>query len=147
MVTIKQRKTFKKALENGGIVSKAAKGIYSDAMAKNPQKITKTKGWEILLEENIPDKLLTEKHKELLNAKVKTRQTIKGDLTWEEEKMDSQAVAKGLDMGYKLKGRYAPDKKQTVSLNLNAELKNSQESRDLVTEYEDKVKEMLKEKK
>ena len=117
MATLKQKIVFKKTLENGGVVSKAAKGIYSDSMAKNPQKITNTKGWNKLMEKYIPDKLLAEKHKELLNAEIKTRQTLKGELIWEEEKMDSQAVAKGLDMGYKLKGKYTADKLEIEPMN------------------------------
>ena len=117
MPTLKQKIAFKKTLENGGVVSKAAKGIYSDSMAKNPQKITNTKGWNKLMEKYIPDKLLAEKHKELLNAEIKTRQTLKGELIWEEEKMDSQAVAKGLDMGYKLKGKYTADKLEIEPMN------------------------------
>ena len=124
MTSIKQKETFKKTLENGGIVSKAAEGIYSPSMAKNPQKITCTKGWQELMEQHLPDKLLAEKHRELLNAEVKTRQTIKGDLIWEEEKMDSQAVAKGLDMGYKLKGKYAPEKSVSLTANLDIESDN-----------------------
>jgi hypothetical protein len=106
MPTTKQKKTFEKSLENGGVVSRAAKGIYSDAMAKNPQKITKTKGWEELMKTYLPDKLLAEKHKELLNAEIKRRSYKKGDLEFEEESIDTQAVSKGLDMAYKLKGRY-----------------------------------------
>lgn len=141
MPSLKQKETFKNTLENGGIVSRAAKGIYSDSMAKNPQKITNTKGWEELLEQNIPDKLLAEKHRELLNAEIKTRQTLKGELVWEEEKMDSNAVSKGLDMGYKLKGRYAPEK--TQSLVVNIEIEESEETKKMVEEYENKIREIL----
>ena len=32
------------------------------------------------------------------------------ELTNEYEELDSQAVSKGLDMGYKLKGKYTPEK-------------------------------------
>jgi len=60
--------------------------------------------------DNIPDKLLVEKHLELLNAqKIKTTR-IKGELVDTEESIDSYAIGKGLDMAYKIKGTYAPEK-------------------------------------
>jgi len=127
--TIRQKRTFKKVLENGGIVSKAAKGIYSDAMAKNPQKITNSKGFQELFNEVVTDRKLRNKHNSLL------------------EDNKSEIQIKALDLAYKVKGNYAPEKKQSVNLNLNTELKNSKESKDLVEEYEDKLKGMLKEPK
>jgi len=127
--TIRQKRTFKKVLENGGIVSKAAKGIYSDAMAKNPQKITNSKGFQELFNEVVTDRKLRNKHNSLL------------------EDNKSEIQIKALDLAYKVKGHYAPEKKQSVNLNLNTELKNSKESKDLVEEYEDKLKGMLKEPK
>ena len=127
--TIRQKRIFKKVLENGGIVSKAAKGIYSDAMAKNPQKITNSKGFQELFNEVVTDRKLRNKHNSLL------------------EDNKSEIQIKALDLAYKVKGHYAPEKKQSVNLNLNTELKNSKESKDLVEEYEDKLKGMLKEPK
>lgn len=49
--------------------------------------------------DRIPNELLEEKHIALLN-----KLDEKGGI-------DVQAVSKGLDMGYKLKGNYAPEKK------------------------------------
>lgn len=60
--------------------------------------------------EQIPDSLLVKKHLELLNVPRKMRTYIKGDLTNEIEELDSNAVSKGLDMAYKLKSSYAPEK-------------------------------------
>ena len=143
MATLKQKKTFKNTLENGGVVSKAAKGIYSDSMAKNPQKITNTKGWEELMEQHIPDKLLAEKHNELLNAEIITRSYVKGELSETVEKMDSQAVSKGLDMGYKLKGRYAPEKVDNRTLNLNFDVKIDSKTSKLIQKFEKELYEKL----
>lgn len=148
MATIKQKKAFLETGVNGGIISKAMlKAGYSESVSKRTDKLTNTKGWEELMEQHLPDKLLAEKHQELLNAEIIIRQKIKGELVWEKKKIDSQSVSKGLDMGYKLKGKYAPEKSQSVILNLNTELKNSKESRDLVDEYEAKLKNMLKQPK
>lgn len=52
MATIKQEKAIGKLVENGGNVSKAMKEAgYSEATAKNPSKLTKSKGFEELLDE------------------------------------------------------------------------------------------------
>ncbi len=65
-----------------------------------------------VLEEILPDKLLAEKHLELLTVPRKCRTYIKGDLQTEVEELDSVAVSKGLDMAYKIKGEYAPEKRE-----------------------------------
>ena len=93
MPTIKQKRAFKKIVENHGSVSGVMLEVgYDPTTAKNPKNLTDSKGWHELLEEYIPDELLTKKHLQLLND-------------------DSyKAVSIGVDMGYKLKGRYAPTK-------------------------------------
>ena len=112
MATIKQKKAFKlvETGRNTGEIMVAAG--YSPKTAKAPTKLTKSKGWEELMEQYLPDKLLASKHKELLEIPKKIRTFIKGDLTSEYEELDSNAISKGLDMGYKLKGKYAAEKKE-----------------------------------
>lgn len=47
MPTIKQNRAVSAVVENGGNVSKAMKKVgYSKAMAKNPQKLTRSKGFK-----------------------------------------------------------------------------------------------------
>lgn len=60
--------------------------------------------------DKIPDELLVKKHLELLNVPKVKRVYIKGEMMSEVEETDSQAIGKGLDMAYKIKGYYAPDK-------------------------------------
>lgn len=48
---------------------------------------------------------------------------------------DAQAIAKGLDFGYKLKGSYAPDK--SVNLNVNAEMVATSDLQDLAQQLND----------
>ena len=68
MPTIKQKKAFKRTMENYGNVSKSMKEVgYSKNTAKNPKVLTESLGWLELMEEYLPDKLLAKKHKELLN--------------------------------------------------------------------------------
>ncbi len=112
MATIRQKNAAKKVVEMGGNVSKAMEAAgYSPKTAKTPKKLTKSKGWEELMKEYLPDKLLAEKHKELLTIPKRVRKFVKGELESEYEELDSQAISKGLDMGYKLKGKYAAEKK------------------------------------
>lgn len=64
--------------------------------------------------DRIPDDLLLKKHLELLTVPRKVRTTRHGELVMEIEELDTNAVIKGLDMAYKLKGYYKkePDKQE-----------------------------------
>lgn len=88
-MTIKQNLAASKLVENGGNVSKSmiAAG-YSKASAKNPQKLTRSKGWRKLIDEYLPDKLLLGLHKELLKS------------------ADQRIQLAAIDRAYKIKGRY-----------------------------------------
>lgn len=127
MATLKQKKAFK-LVESGRKMGEImVKAGYSKNTAIAPTKLTKSKGWNELMEKYLPDKLLAEKHRELLEVPKKVRRYIKGDLESEYEELDSQAISKGLDMGYKLKGKYAPEK----SLNVNIELNSTPQIKEL----------------
>ena len=51
-----------------------------------------------------------EKHRELLTVPKITKTMKRGEYTDIEESTDVQAIKAGLDMAYKLKGKYAPEK-------------------------------------
>lgn len=124
-------------------------GVYSEKIAKNPQKLTQSKGWQELQEQFLPDKLLTKKHKDLLNHKqldyfvfpkkmedeeieehlnsfkikvVAIRWSDKGKMAFYQSD-DPNAIKAGLDMAYKLKGKYAPEKHVSVVARLSDEKK------------------------
>jgi hypothetical protein len=98
---IRRRKLAEKLLENGGTSVSAAmrEAGYSEAYSKNPQHITSTKSFREWVEYYLPDSLITEKHNALLN-KI---DPDTGDI-------DANAVKAGVDMAYKIKGNYAPEK-------------------------------------
>lgn len=106
---IKQKKVLKNIMENNGNVSKAMKDAgYSANYSKNPQTLLRTKSFQELMEElGMTDDYLLKKHLELMEH------SIKG-------KLDPQARKAALEMAYKLKGSFAPEKKD-VSLNLESE--------------------------
>ena len=137
MATIKQKKAIKNVVENGGNVSKAMRDAnYSKETAKNPKKLTKSKAWEELMEEYLPDKELSKLHKKLLHSKriehlvfplaTKDKDIIKllksvncvvkkiqhGEQAihvwfWAQ---NDKALKDGLDLAYKLKGKYFSEK-------------------------------------
>jgi len=70
--------------------------------------------------DQIPDSLLVEKHLALLNKEeviIKNNMTSGIIDTIETGQIDSQSVAKGLEMAYKLKGSFAPEKKELTGAN------------------------------
>ena len=120
----------------GEIMVKAG---YSENTAKAPTKLTKSKGWNELMEKYIPDDLLAKKHKELLTIPKKVRTFIKGDLTNEYEELDSNAVSKGLDMGYKLKGKYVPEKLDITTTEITLTDEEKEVLNKLIKMREDKI--------
>lgn len=110
MSTQKQKLAHSKIVENGGNVSKTMKESgYSPATAKTPSKLTRSKGWQELMEKYLPEKLLARKHRQLLNKKqvVVIGRGINRE-AFPTKEIDTEAVARGLDMGYKLRGKYKP---------------------------------------
>ena len=74
---IRQKEAFMSMLENGGKLQPAMEKVgYSKAYSKNPDKLKKTKGWQALMKEFLPDRLLVKVAKEGLSAtQVKTSYT------------------------------------------------------------------------
>lgn len=146
MATLRQKKAFARVGENGGVISAAMVDVgYSENTAKTPQKLTESDGWKELMQKYLPDDLLAQRHQELLNKRevVKAYNHETGETEVQvTDQPDTQAVSKALDMGYKLKGAYAPEK--TVNLNLNADMKQlDPKVVTLKDEYEKKLLEQI----
>lgn len=114
-VKIRQKKLLKKIMETTGkpvSISQSMRDVgYGEGYAKNPQLLTKTRSWQELMDEYLPDDLIAEKHNALLNKKeqivVRDGKTSEVVLT---DEIDTNAVKAGVEMAYKIKGRYAPEK-------------------------------------
>lgn len=78
--------------------------------------------------QRLPDELLATKHLALLNKIDK------------EGEIDVQAVSKGLDLAYKVKGTYAPEK--SIALNVNANITDPK-AKELADKYEEELKKGL----
>ena len=82
---------------------------YAESSARKLGTVKKTKTFQQLMERYLPQKHLQEKHREFLDAPRIVRTYKKGELEIETIETDSNAV-KALDMAYKLRGLYAPEK-------------------------------------
>lgn len=92
MATLKQKAAILKIAENHGNVSKTMLQVgYTHNTAKKPSNLTNSKGWEELLEKYLPDDYLLKRNKWLIKNK------------------SHDAVARGLEMVYKLKKKYPKD--------------------------------------
>lgn len=94
--TEKQKKAFDLILENIGTKGEAIlEAGYTKSVSETPSLVTKSKGYiELMNQYGLDDDSLAKKHKQLLNCGKE------------------EIEAKNLDMAYKLKGHYAPEKKQ-----------------------------------
>lgn len=141
--TLRAKKAVKLALENGGNVSKAMREAgYSEAMAKNPQKLTQSKAWNDIMEEVFPDNFIVEQHRKLFESRQLDYFVFSKSMLDEEIRQHVEAaglsviVIRASDKGkmafystpndivrqkaladiYKIKGRYAPEKVDHTTL-------------------------------
>ena len=126
--TIKQKKVFKAVVNGGKTISGAMRQAgYAISTSKKTDKVTRTKGWEMLLKQHLPDSLLAKRHRELLNKReVHVIKKRNGEEEVEViDQPETQAVSKALDLAYKLKGSYAPEQKdiRKIVVNINPERK------------------------
>lgn len=133
--TPRQKKVLNEIVANRGSFKQAMiKAGYSPAYAKNPKQFRKTASWNDLLDENLPDWLLTEKHLELFDAKTIDNYIF--PLSMDDEMItelvegwgfkvfrivhgqtnnrayfsipDNAIVLKAVEAGYKIKNKYEP---------------------------------------
>ncbi|MDO8487560.1 MAG: hypothetical protein Q7S45_04650 [Candidatus Curtissbacteria bacterium] len=137
-MTTKQKLAATKLVENGGNVSKSMIDAgYSKASAKNPQKLTRSKGWQPLMEKYLPEEDVLKKHGQLLNSSEIDKFIFPNDMTDKEIEfvvrkipdakliqiqrnqqsarayfsLPNNKVRKdAIDMTYKLRGRYKAEK-------------------------------------
>lgn len=104
MPTIKQKQVFEKVVK-GSSISKAMKEVgYAKSTSKRTNKITRTNGWNELLEKHISDDKLTKVLEDGLEA----------DRSFGEDTQPDYAVRhKYLETGLKLKSKF-PDPKLNI---------------------------------
>ena len=149
MPTIKQKEAAKRIVGNRGNITKTMRDVgYAENTIENPKNLTDSIGWQELMKKNISDETLSKKHKELLNAtrlehmvfpiatsdedikkllksvNCNVRKIQHGEQAnhvWFWAK-DNNALKNALDMAYKLKGKYAPEKLEAeITTNVDPE--------------------------
>jgi hypothetical protein len=111
--TIKQKKAFKEIAEKGRTsVSAIMRDVgYSEATAVDPGKLTKSKGWQELMEKHLSDKKLTALHDKILNKKEKIVVGVgKGFSEIVDTGQPHPDALRALDVAYKLKRKYPSEK-------------------------------------
>ena len=111
-----------------------AKSIASENLTK-PYILEEVKKEEKKIADMLPDELLGERHLELLNKReVFVTYRANGQKEYELiDQPDTQAVSKGLDMAYKIKSSYAPEK--SVNLNFDITAEAEIKANEIITRY------------
>lgn len=105
------KKVFIEKLENVGkpLGQIMRENGYADNTADNPDHVTKSKSWEILLDEYIPEDLVLETHKEAFKAdrtiSVVSGKQASGGTTDFVDVPDWQTRMKATELGYKVRGK------------------------------------------
>lgn len=124
MPTIKQKLVVDRIIENRGNISRSMREVgYSENSAVNPSNLTDSIGFQELWAKRNPDKLLADLHFDLLNKKD------------ENGEVETTAVSKGLDMAYRLKGSYAPEK--SVNVNIEKQMMADEELQSIAERLND----------
>lgn len=130
-------KTFQLLVEKGGSLGSAMRAAgYSKAMAKNPQKLKKSKSWQKIMDKYLPEITVAEVHRQLLISTRIEHAVFPLNMTDKEitdllltvncvaKKFmhsetqthcwfwspDNQARVRGVEMAHKLRGNFAPEK-------------------------------------
>ena len=118
--TIKHILAAKNMVENGGNKGKAMIDAgYSPATAKNPSKLTRSEGFQTLMEEmGLSDEVFVTALKEGLNATKAIVMGTKSDESFVDVAPDFQTRHKYLETGLRLKG-LASKEPSGVNINFN----------------------------
>ena len=108
MATLRQEKAAK-LVESGRTMGEVmVEAGYSPNTAKAPTKLTKSKGWNELVDKAISDKEVLRVHKEGLGAskKIFKNNNESGEIELVSEEPDYFVRHKYLESAYKIKGKY-----------------------------------------
>lgn len=88
---------------------------YTPSSASQANKLQRSKSWQLLMEEQIPESLLAMRHNELLNKRILETKIIGRGKNQRIEIVDLgpdvQAVKAGLEMAYKIRGKFKDEVK------------------------------------
>lgn len=106
------KKVFVEKLENVGkpLGQIMRENGYAENTANNPDHVTKSKSWEMLMDEYIPESLIAETHKEAFSATrvisaMNTGKQATGATADFIDVPDWQTRMKATELGYKIRGK------------------------------------------
>ena len=93
-------------------------GMYSEGTAKRVNVITKSKSWQLIMQEYMPEEYLAHRHSELLDKR--DTETVYDETQDDDGKIikvarlvdkgpETNAVSKGLELAYRLRGSFSKD--------------------------------------
>jgi len=118
-------------------------GVYSNAVITHPNVITKTKSWQALMEEHLPNEKLAIVHNQLLNKRAWRKvENADGTVMEVDDGPDTAAASRGLEMAYKLKGAFN-EKKEAPASTVMYNLFYKPEIREQMKTFEEGIKQSL----
>lgn len=82
-------------------------GVYSEGLAQRVGQITKTKSWQLIMQEYMPEEHLALRHSELLDKReYRTIKNNDGTVEEVDSGPETAAVTKGLELAYRLRGSF-----------------------------------------
>ena len=107
-------KTISENIRKGMSMGEAMLSVgYSVAYSKSTNHLKETESWQELMKTHLPDTLLAEKHKQILNK----TEILVVDKKIVKTGQPHSDVKYGVEMGYKLKGKFEPE---TLNLKFGA---------------------------
>ncbi len=124
-------------------------GVYSEGVADRVNVITKSKSWQLLMQEYLPESTIAIRHAELLD-KRDWRKVESGEVDAKGNKImmevdngpETLAVSKGLELAYRLRGAFQKEEAPPAST-VMYNLFYKPEVRDQIKAFEDGLKTSL----
>jgi hypothetical protein len=102
-------------------------GMYSEGTAKRVNVITKSKSWQLIMQEYMPEEYLAHRHSELLDKR--DTETVYDEVIGDDGKPikvarlvdkgpETNAVSKGLELAYRIRGSFKEDKTPATPANV-----------------------------
>jgi len=118
--------------------------VYSEGVATRPNVITKSKSWQALMDEKLPEMKVAQRHSELLDK----RDYIKvvgadGKVERVDDGPNTAAVSKGIELAYRLRGAFK-EKEAPPASTVMYNLFYKPEVRDQMKVFEEGIKQSLK---
>jgi hypothetical protein len=115
-------------------------GVFSESLADHPSVLTSTKSWKLIMQEYMPEEHLALRHSELLDKRdYRTVKNTDGTTYEVDNGPETNAVSKGLELAYRLRGSFQKDEAPPAST-VMYNLFYKPEVREEMRLFEDKIK-------